>query len=631
MVRRPTIMEPQRGLPFSDVSEAERILLDLADFIYGHTALKPMSKTLFFLSRCLLVAESCKEGAGARLAEAYQRVRASLNGSAPEDDFDFSEVVAQCEGHIEYVLDALRRVREITRQTDSLGLVFNTLLRGKCEGGEGLGTYLTPEEVVVPMVDMLLASVDRATIAEFLKPQPRLLYGDICGGTGRFVYALARRLRELHGCSASSVEKAARLYDQSVFAVDCAKLNFVFEGMKPRFHRVDDSLTADHVSALRGKFGLLATNPPFGAGKYRWNARLAKVFPREVLLALGLQGPKDGADPSELFFFRNVELLAPGGALAIIMPDGAIHSERFKAALDAYERIAVPIQIEALVSLPVATFSLGGTVAKTSFLIVRSGETPSGHGVYLAAANHVGFLKRGNRRTVDPAGNDLAAIVQDFSRKPPSLGTRVADWRDYDRLAPSRLFAFQTSPAKQKRLREFAVAVRRTTMPDASSGDSFHVSVLDVDETGLIDVVSASANNPTTPGLACEPGDVLVSCINPRIWRVAVVPEIPGNWTCSGEFLVLRAKPSVNPWALAVALHHRSVLVAVQAMAGGTSSSRQRVPKELLLDVPIPVPSDGGASLQEHAKARIEFYRMRLREARAYGRLHEGAVEFDLG
>jgi hypothetical protein len=163
-----------------------------------------------------------------------------------------------------------------------------------------------------------------------------------------------------------------------------------------------------------------------------------------------------------------------------------------------------------------------------------------------------------------------------------------------------------------------------------SSTDRFHISVLDVDETGLIDIVSASKNQPATPGLTCKPGHVLVSCINPRIWRVAVVPEIPGEWSCSSEFLVLRPRPGVNSWSLAMALHHANVLRTVRAMAGGTSSSRQRVPKDLLLDVPIPVPAAQTSTLEEHAQARTQFYRTRLREARAYERLHEGIADFDL-
>jgi hypothetical protein len=631
MPRQLTKPRVEARLPFAQVAEAETILMKLADFIYGHTALKPMSKTLFFLSRCLLVVEFSKSASAGTLARDYRQICQGLNGCAPHDDYEFSEVAAQCGEHLDHVLKALRRVRQVTRQSDSLGLVFNTLLRGKYEGGEGLGTYLTPEEVVEPMVEMLLASAEPALVAKLLEPRPKYLYGDICGGTGRFVYALTRRLRESARRRRASAANAARLYDQSSFAVDCGKLNFIFDGFRPTFHRVDDSLTNDEISSLRGKFALLATNPPFGTGKYRWNLWLKEALPHELLAAIGLKGWDDAVDPSELFFFRNLDLLAPGGGLAIVMPDGVIQSERFRQALDVYERLRCPIHIEAIVSLPVATFALGGTVAKTSFVIVRNGEPKLPRPLYVASAEHIGFLKRGNKRVADPHGNDLAEIAQDFRRDAPRIGTRVGHWRDFERLAPSRLFARHAASAvHHKKLGTLAVAVRQTVPIAAEHKELFHISVLDVDETGLIDVVAAARNRPASPALVCSPGNVIVSCINPRIWRVAVIPDIPGVWTCSTEFLVLRTKAGVIPWELAAAMQHATVRRTVQAMAGGTSSSRQRVPKGLLLDVDVPVLHHANGALTEHAATRKQFYLARLEESRAYARLRDGANEFYL-
>src|SRR6184192_3611767 len=86
--------------------EAERTLLDLADYVYGHTSLKPISKTLFFISRCLCVAKLAGGAADAtELVRKYRRVRASLNGSAPDDDFDFPSVVAECRRHVPRALE----------------------------------------------------------------------------------------------------------------------------------------------------------------------------------------------------------------------------------------------------------------------------------------------------------------------------------------------------------------------------------------------------------------------------------------------------------------------------------------------------------------------------------------------
>jgi hypothetical protein len=613
------------------IEDAERALLELADFVYAHTSLKPMSKTLFFLSRTLLTAALDQDVFdGASLPASYLRVREGLGDAAPDDDFDFGAVAAECGQHLPRALEAVRTVLSLTAGTDRLGLAFNTLLRGKWESGEGLGTYLTPEEVVQPMVRMLVDAVGRDALRR-LGPEG-LFFGDICGGSGRFVFALAQELMK-RGVGLDEVEYGARLFDQSSLAVGFARVNFALDGLRPRFARVGDSLLAREVSELAGRFLLLATNPPFGAGKYQHSLLLRAELPSGMLEFIGLRASGDAADPSELFLFRNLALLAPGGALAIVLPDGVVQSQRFLRALEYFESAAgVALNVVAAVSLPVATFSLGGTVAKTSFLVIRREEKPTAAALYAAIANHVGFLKRGNRRAPDPKGNDLPAIAADFESDAPSLGARVPAWREHERLVVPQLLQMRADAGSGRKLRELVDAVRGPIIRRQGAeekGRRLHVSVLDIDETGLIDVVSASRNQPVTPPLVCQPRDILISCINPRIWRVAVVPKMEGVvWTCSTELLVLRPKGGHDPWPIALGLHHGTVIAAVQSMAGGTSSSRQRVEKERVLDVEVPIHPDGSTDVRDHAAFREVWYATRLRESDAYDRLHDGEEDF---
>lgn len=622
--------EPSDEIVQHALIEAEHLLLDIADYVYAHTSLKPISKTLFLISRCLCVA---KLGGGvpseADLRSKYEHIRSSLNGAAPGDDFDFPTVVAECEQHLPRVLEAINKVCYLTAKTDSLGLVFNTLLRGKFEGGEGMGTFLTPEEVVFPMVDMLMRVVDKDALDRL--DDSEFLYGDICGGTGRFVYALARRL-EMRGVPRRKLQKAAQLFDQSLMAVDLGRLNFLFEGMQPAFERVGDSLTAPEVTRLRSRFLLLATNPPFGSNKYRWNRELVDSLPYEVLSAIGMRRSGDTADPSELFFFRNLDLLAAGGALAIVLPDGVVHSEDFRKALSVYERVRkAHLHIAAVVSLPSVTFALGGTVAKTSFLIVQKQQQSKEEPLYVAVAHHVGFVKRGNKRADDQSGNDLVKIADEFGTSHPNVGRLTGWWRKHESFIAARLMhALEngTSAGKQTPLADLVEIVRdfqRDTRVKA--GERFHVSVLDVDATGLIDIIAASKNQPMSKGLECQPGDILISCMNPKIWRVAVIPKMAGAWSCSPEFVVLRPKEGRDPWKVALALHHSSVMLAVQAMAKGTSSSRQRVPKDRVLSVSVPDIETTG-TLTDYIAWREEFYSKRLLEARAYEDIHKGGSMF---
>ena len=616
----------QAVLGFAKVDEAEKVLLDLADYIYAHTSIKPMSKVLFLISRLLLLAKrDLLTNDASALARNYATVRESLNGAAPDDDFSFATVIDECTTHLEYLTTAIDRVETSARDVDALGLAFNTLLRGKFEAGEGLGTFLTPEEVVVPMVDMAIASVE-PTLLDQLGRKRGPLFGDICGGTGRFVYAITRRLLE-RGLNRRKVSLAARLFDQSSFAVDCARLNFLFDDINPCFQRVGDSLTDSHVAELRERFALLATNPPFGTAKYRWHPGLRDSLPSDVLHALGATQEGDTADPSLLFFFRNLDLLAEGGVLAIVLPDGVIHSDKFAEGLRSYERhTAKTIHVAAIVSLPTATFSLGGTVAKTSFLVVRVDRSTCCRPIYFAQANHVGFKKRGKRRVSDSSGNELPSIADEFTSKRYIVGRKLSPWREYKRLSPAALSKARSTRNVPTRPLRNVVASARIVRKQSTD---FHVSVLDVDETGLINVVAASQNAPTSPGLACEPGDILLSCINPRIWRVAVIPEIQGSWSCSPEFLVLRPNKPDDAWGIAIALHHADPISAVQAMAGGTSSSRQRVPKADVLDIDIPKIAQVN-ELAKHALERTRFYETRLKEYAAYCALHNGSNRFGI-
>jgi hypothetical protein len=457
-----------------------------------------------------------------------------------------------------------------------------------------------------------------------------LLYGDICGGTGRFVYALARQLKA-RGIARGHLENAARLFDQSLMAVDLGRLNFLFEGMQPGFERVGDSLIAPEVGGFKSRFLLLATNPPFGSNKYRWNKELADSLPYDVLAAIGVKQSGDTADPSELFFFRNLDLLARGGALAIVLPDGVVQSEDFRHALTIYERVRMThLHVAAIVSLPSVTFALGGTVAKTSFLVVQKMDEPEDKPLYVAVAHHVGFVKRGKKRADNPDGNDLMKIADEFGASHPTLGRLAGCWRTHESFVVPRLMHAlenSTTSHKQTLLADLVEMVRDFQKGSAAMAQKrFHVSVLDVDATGLIDIIAASTNQPKSKGLECRPGDILISCMNPRIWRIAVIPGMTGLWSCSPEFVVLRPKKGQDPWKIAIALHQPSVALAIQAMAKGTSSSRQRVPKDRVLSVRIAELES--KKLSSYVTWREEYYIKRLLEASAYEGIHEGSGRF---
>ena len=239
---------------------------------------------------------------------------------------------------------------------------------------------------------------------------------------------------------------------------------------------------------MKSRFLLLATNPPFGSNKYRWNNEIAESLPYEVLAEISLRGSGDTADPSELFFFRTLDLLVPGGLSRSCCPM-ASSSRKALGAVAIYERVReASLHVAAIVSLPSVTFALGGTVAKTSFVIVQKQVEPEDKPLYVAVAHHVGFVKRGKKRADDPSGNDLLTIAEEFGSDTPTVGRLVESWRNHESFAVARLIHTLengTSSHKQTPLAKLVEMVRNfQTGAGTKARSCFHVSVLDVDATG---------------------------------------------------------------------------------------------------------------------------------------------------
>lgn len=307
-------------------------------------------------------------------------------------------------------------------------------------------------------------------------------------------------------------------------------------------------------------------------------------------------------------------MLADGGRLGIILPDGLVDGSVLRSALLGDESVRLrEVSVEANVSLPTATFALAGTVARTSALVLRKQTANRGH-IFLARADHVGYLKQGSTSIPDPQGNDLPAIAKAATRV---LGRRmstaagevrfisrsplaaVVPARDATTLDPSRVDPHAVSARNALReagqpLREFIRDARRRQR--ASDQSVPFISVLHIDDLGGVAWHEADSHRPSTPGLEALPGDVIFSLLNPRKLRATVIPDDVGAVLCSSEFGVF--EPLVDPYEVLVILRHPLVRAQLAPLGRGTSSSRRRIGSSDLLDVLAPrLPSRQLASL----------------------------------
>lgn len=462
---------------------------------------------------------------------------------------------------------------------DALGTAFDAFLRGKYEHSGGLGTYLTPNTVVQTMVEVGFALVDPFIAWDGATP----VMGDPCCGSGRFLIGMIEHARNHSGIAIpDQLHHSLVGADQSASSVAMANVNLLAYGLPPaEVFMVEDSITNEALDRLRGKLRLILTNPPFGEQKYD-----SAVGIRRTARLFDGVASKNRIDPSIAFVSRCIDLLAQGGVAGIILPDGVADGTHMRDLLLSGPRLIDAVQLEGVISLPVATFAPAGTVAKTSVIFIRKGPSTQRR-VFLARADHVGHVMRKGVAAPDPDGddlpqlaNDVCVMVQSTSHASPATG-RIAlvdvgiltavDAASVDADALKARQALAKAGGHQLGTVLRVAKRRRVSHPV----DLPFVSVLHVDELGNVDWLQAEVYCPTTPGILARSGQIIVSLLNPAKFRATVIPDRYAEAQCSAEFGVFDS--SIDPYAALALLQHKLVRIQIAPLGRGTSSSRRRI------------------------------------------------------
>ncbi|AVV40481.1 hypothetical protein C6376_02580 [Streptomyces sp. P3] len=490
--------------------------------------------------------------------------------------------------------------------SDPLGTAFDALLSGRYDHSGGLGTYLTPSSVARMMAEI---AFDLLEAPCFDTPE-NLLLGDPFCGTGRFLVAAAEILREI-GTPEATKAISTGLFgsDQSTSSVAKARINMMLYGVEhPLVWTTPDSIVDKDLSKLHGKIQIILTNPPFGEGKYDSLAGISQtayVIPRVT--------GKKKIDPALAGLVQSLLLLKPGGVLGIVLPDGVIESRAFDDLTSGRNGIlGGGISVAANVSLPTATFSLSGTVAKTSAIFLKKESRRTQ--VALARVQHVGYLRQAGKAARDPQGNDLPRIPKLMRSGLSAAGNALVFIESQEPLVaiaqPGALQSFDPSRVDPAALRARAsikerggmelqalmqeVRARRSRLlPDVP-----FISVLHIDDLGTIAWHEAERYQPTTPGILASGGDLIISLLNPSKLRASVIPEELKTVQVSAEFGVF--KPHQHPYAILGLLYSESVKAQLRPLGRGTSSSRRRINEEDVLSLTVPM-------LDEQAMSRLDI------------------------
>lgn len=504
-----------------------------------------------------------------RLKEATARwpgLEASASLDVPDEVLD----------RVSALLD--RIAPSLAGDAEALDAIFEQLVTrvGKGEKGQ----FFTPRHVVHWIAGTLLLERGERVV-------------DPACGSGAFL---------VHARGAAPVETWG--FDVDTRAVRVAKLIAVASGDDPSRVVRADSLERD----VRVEADVIMTNPPF-AGDV--------AYPGYELAKRGRRAERD-----TLFVERCVEMLRPGGRLAIVLPHNKVAAQ---SSLDLRRWLVARARVFAVVSLPRETF-LPHTAQKAVVLLARKRDKPipiedaAGERVFFAVSERAGkdaggdlVLRAGARdatwrsvdHDLDAIGAPLAAFLraEGFVKERERGARRAAEApgivRTLADLGPSIVLA----PERQRATRLAASdGVLLSTLVKErgerlENGDLSRAVVFDTTHAreGILDVRAALRTDapPASAKKRVRPGDLLVSRLRPYLRQIAYVhPSVEGECegrvlACSTEFYVLspeRVGDSLAfllPWFLADAT--QAVLAAAQE--GG---HHPRVPRETLLSLRVP-------------------------------------------
>lgn len=326
---------------------------------------------------------------------------------------------------IVYIVGSLQKYCLKDADRDAVGDAFEVFIDHALKGGQG--QFFTPRNIVKMIVEML-----------DIKPSDKII--DPCCGSGGF---LVEGLRTIW--KKMDAEYAALNWPESEIEVEKQKIAiekfrgidkdyFLSKVCKAQMAILGDgragvfcenslekpsswqSKTQEKVQL--GTFDVVITNPPYGskikvvgngilsqfelAYKWKYNSK-KKEWEKGKL--------KESDAPQYLFVERCMQLLTPGGRMALVLPDGIYGNDKL-GYLRKY--ISDNSRILAIIDVPKETF-MPHTSTKTTIILVqknKKGEVVAdNYKIFMAVCDTCGHDRRGNICGSD----DIALVAEKYN------------------------------------------------------------------------------------------------------------------------------------------------------------------------------------------------------------------------
>lgn len=327
----------------------------------------------------------------------------------------------------------------------------------------------TDRHFIKPILDRIMSSSMKTTKGQFVTPhglvdlmvqlvdpQPGERVLDPCCGTGGFVAEVVARWA---GANDHKVPWTVFGVDFDPYMVQMARLNLAISGGRPDRVFIANSLdqkALDGVTVHRATFDVAFADPPIGMTAVD---ELSVLDQYELVQRRRLARQR----PEVLFLERCLQLLKPGGRMAIILPEVLVASPRYGFVR---EWLAETASIDAVISLPFHAFAPAASV-KSCILLLRKERSDAEQHIFMAIAQQIGYdqLGRPDNRS------DLADILEQYrwQQKSGSVPRQARTWTVA--LGRSDLTARLDAPFYQPETRRVFERLRGLTVPVVELGE----------------------------------------------------------------------------------------------------------------------------------------------------------------
>lgn len=260
-----------------------------------------------------------------------------------------------------YIVGKLQYISLEKTPGDVKGEAFQTFVYSYQRGARG--EYFTPHPVVKLAVNMI-------------EPQPHEKIIDPASGSGGFLLESIRHIKENHPSVdiKKYIQNSIRGIEFNPDVALSAMVRMAFEGGTGKEIIHKNALIKD--KKLENSFDIILTNPPFGnKGKVEERA----ILENYTLAHRWTKGSEENQwkatksmlgrlSPEILFIEKSLNLLRPGGRMAVVLPDGLLQN-----VSNAHIRywLRKEAKILGVISIPQEAFIPYGTGIKTSMLILQ--------------------------------------------------------------------------------------------------------------------------------------------------------------------------------------------------------------------------------------------------------------------